>query len=101
MGGGDLSADWLRWHDHVDRVNIGDMPRKSPDEPGVAGSSGEAPTNEGKGRRMIVELFHGVRWVDVMIHRKLGFAYQALLGAGLVVEIVRHLHEARDLDSTV
>jgi hypothetical protein len=49
---------------------------------------------------MIVELFHGVRWVDVMIHRKLGFAYQALLGAGLVVEIVRHLHEARDLDST-
>jgi len=48
---------------------------------------------------MIVELFHGVRWVDVMIHRKLGVAYNALLGIGLVVEIVRHLHEARDLDS--
>ena len=49
---------------------------------------------------MIVELFHGVRCVDVMIHRKLGVAYNALLGIGLVVEIVRHLHEARDLDST-
>jgi ABC-type proline/glycine betaine transport system permease subunit len=49
---------------------------------------------------MIVELFHGVRWVDVTIHRKLGFAYNALLGIGLVVEIYRHLHEARDLDST-
>lgn len=49
---------------------------------------------------MIVELFHGVRWVDVMIHRKLGIAYSALLGIGLVVEIVRHLHEARDLNGS-
>jgi len=49
---------------------------------------------------MTVELFHGVRWVDVMIHRKLGVAHNALPGVGLVVEIVRHLQEARDLDST-
>lgn len=47
---------------------------------------------------MIVELFHGARWADVMIHRKLGLAYNTLLGIGLVVEIIRHLHEARDLE---
>lgn len=46
---------------------------------------------------MIVELFHGVRWLDLTIHRKLGPAYNAVLGIGLVVEIVRHLHEAHEL----
>jgi hypothetical protein len=36
---------------------------------------------------MVVELFHGVRWLDLMIHRKLGLAYNEVLGIGLVVEI--------------
>jgi hypothetical protein len=49
---------------------------------------------------MIVGLLHGVRRVDVMLHRKLGVAYNALLGIGLVVEIVRHLHEVPDPDNT-
>ena len=49
---------------------------------------------------MIVELFHSVRWLDVMIHRKIGIAYNAVLGIGLVVEIVRHLHEAHELHGT-
>jgi hypothetical protein len=31
---------------------------------------------------MIVELFHGLRWVDTMLHRKLSGAYNALLGNG-------------------
>mgnify|MGYP001548573201 CR=1 FL=1 len=43
---------------------------------------------------MVVELFHGARWLDVVIHRKLGPAYNAVLGIGLVAELVRHLHEA-------
>jgi hypothetical protein len=46
---------------------------------------------------MIVELFHAVRSLDVMIRRKLGPIYNALLGIGLVVEIIRHLHEAAEL----
>jgi len=46
---------------------------------------------------MVVELFHGVRWLDVVIHRKLGIAYNAILGVGLIVEIIRHLHEAHGL----
>ncbi len=49
---------------------------------------------------MIVELFHGVRWLDLMIHRKVGVAYNAVLGIGLVVEILRHLHEAQELHGT-
>lgn len=49
---------------------------------------------------MVVELVHGVRWLDLMIHRKLGIAYNAVLGIGLVVEIVRHLHEAHELQGT-
>lgn len=49
---------------------------------------------------MVVELFHGVRWLDLMIHRKLGLAYNAVLGIGLIVEIVRHLHDARELHGT-
>jgi hypothetical protein len=48
---------------------------------------------------MVIELFRGVRWLDVMIHRKLGLAYNAVLGIGLVVEIVRHLQEAHELPS--
>jgi len=49
---------------------------------------------------MVVELFHGVRWLDVVIHRKLGFAYNAILGVGLIVEIIRHMHEAHRLRGT-
>lgn len=49
---------------------------------------------------MVVELFHGVRWLDVMIHRRLGPVYNAVLGIGLLVEIVRHLHEAHELHGT-
>lgn len=49
---------------------------------------------------MIVESLHGVRWLDLMIHRKLGLTYNAVLGIGLVVEIVRHLHDARELHGT-
>lgn len=41
-----------------------------------------------------------MRLVDVMVHRKPGITYNALPGVGVNVEIVRHLHEARDLDST-
>jgi hypothetical protein len=49
---------------------------------------------------MIVESLHGARWLDLMISRKLGVAYNAVLGIGLVVEIVRHLHDARELHGT-
>jgi hypothetical protein len=42
---------------------------------------------------MVIELFHSVRWLDVLIHRKLGVAYNAVLGIGPIIEIVRRLHE--------
>jgi hypothetical protein len=53
--------------------------------------------NRLEGHMMIVELFHGVRWLDLMIHRKLGLVYNTLLGIGLIVEIVRQLREAHNL----
>jgi hypothetical protein len=64
-------------------------------DPDAAGSRRYAPKSKREGRRIIVEAFHGVRWVDVVIHR-----LQRMLGIGLVVEIVRHLHEAKDLDTS-
>jgi predicted phosphoribosyltransferase len=46
---------------------------------------------------MVIELFHSVRWLDLMIYRKIGVAYNAVLGIGLIIEIVRRLHEAHEL----
>jgi hypothetical protein len=45
----------------------------------------------------MIELLHGARWLDLVIRRKLGAVYNALLGIGLIGEIVRHLQEAREL----
>jgi hypothetical protein len=44
---------------------------------------------------MIIEIFHGARWLDSVIARKVGPAYNVVLGIGLVIEIVRGL---RDFD---
>lgn len=49
---------------------------------------------------MIVEFFRGMRWLDATIHRKIGPVYNAILGVGLVVEIIRHIHEAKGLDGS-
>jgi hypothetical protein len=49
---------------------------------------------------MIGELLRGVRWLDLVIHRKLGPTYNALLGIGLIEEILRHLREAPELHGT-
>jgi hypothetical protein len=44
---------------------------------------------------MIIEIFHGARWLDSTIARRVGPAYNVMLGIGLVIEIVRGL---RDID---
>ena len=44
---------------------------------------------------MILEIFRGARWLDSAIARKGGAAYNAVLGIGLAIEIVRSL---RDFD---
>jgi hypothetical protein len=48
---------------------------------------------------MIVEILHGARWLDIALGRKLGPIYHAVLGIGLVVEIIRNLHELGNLSS--
>lgn len=58
-------------------------------------ASSAAPEAEGKA--MIVEILRKARRLDAAIGRKLGPAYHALLGIGLVVEIVRRLSEFGDL----
>lgn len=45
---------------------------------------------------MLVELLHGVQWIDAAIARKSGPAYNAILGIGHVMEIVRRLREFGD-----
>jgi hypothetical protein len=49
---------------------------------------------------VITELFHGIRWLDAQLHRKIGPAYNAILGLGLTFEIVRHIREASEHQST-
>jgi hypothetical protein len=46
---------------------------------------------------MIVELFKGVRWLDTKLHRIFGYAYNAVLGMGLTIEIIKHVREAGEL----
>ena len=53
--------------------------------------------SETEGRVMLVELLHGVQRIDAAIARKFGPAYNAILGIGLVIEIVRRLREFGDL----
>jgi hypothetical protein len=44
---------------------------------------------------MVIEIFHGARWLDSAIASRVGPTYNAVLGIGLVIEIVRDL---RDFD---
>jgi hypothetical protein len=46
---------------------------------------------------MIAAILHGARWLDEAAGRRLGPAYHAVLGIGLVAEIVRRVHELGDL----
>jgi hypothetical protein len=46
---------------------------------------------------MIVALLHGAQRLDAALARKLGLPYHAILGIGLITEIVRRLREVHDL----
>ena len=46
---------------------------------------------------MLIDVLHGVQRIDEAIARKFGPAYNAILGIGLVIEIVRRLREFGDL----
>jgi hypothetical protein len=46
---------------------------------------------------MVVELLQGARALDAALSRKLGIPYHAILGMGLLTEIVRNLHEVGHL----
>lgn len=46
---------------------------------------------------MIVEILRGAQRLDAAVGRTLGPAYHAVLGIGLVVEIIRRLHELGEL----
>jgi hypothetical protein len=48
---------------------------------------------------MIVELLQGAQRIDGAIARKFGPTYNGILGIGLVIEIVRRLHEFGELPS--
>ena len=48
---------------------------------------------------MIVELLYGARRLEAALARKIGPAYHAVLGVGLVIEIIRRLREFGDLPS--
>ncbi len=49
---------------------------------------------------MIVEILQGARRLDLALARKFGPAYHAVLGIGLITEIVRRLHEFGHLPAT-
>ena len=53
--------------------------------------------SETEGRVMLIDVLHGVQRIDEAIARKFGPAYNAILGIGLVIEIVRRLREFGDL----
>ncbi len=46
---------------------------------------------------MILQILHAAQGLDAALGRKLGPAYNAVLGIGLVIEIVRRLLELGDL----
>jgi hypothetical protein len=48
---------------------------------------------------MTVEILHGARRLDIALGRKLGPIYHAVLGIGLVMEIIRNLDEHGNLSS--
>jgi hypothetical protein len=50
---------------------------------------------------MIVEILHAIRRLDTALGRKLGAPYHAVLGIGLIMEIVRNLHELGGLSTAV
>jgi hypothetical protein len=49
---------------------------------------------------MIVEVLRGVQWLDATLAHKIGTTYHAVLGIGLVTEIVRRLREFGDLPTS-
>jgi hypothetical protein len=46
---------------------------------------------------MILDLLHGAQRLDATLARKLGPTYNAVLGIGLIAEIVRRLREFGEL----
>ncbi|MBV9966169.1 MAG: hypothetical protein JO008_10775 [Alphaproteobacteria bacterium] len=43
---------------------------------------------------MIVAVFRGVKWLHAELHRRIGPAYNVILGIGLVIEIIHRVREA-------
>ena len=43
---------------------------------------------------MIVAVFRGVKWLHAELHRRIGPAYNVILGIGLVIEIIHRVRGA-------
>ena len=43
---------------------------------------------------MIVAMFRSAKWLHAELHRRIGPAYNVILGSGLVIEIIHRVREA-------
>jgi hypothetical protein len=81
--------------------NAGDRGTRAPSSVALSRPTGAFLTSSDRSETedcaMLVELLHGVQWTDAAIARKSGPAYNAILGIGHVMEIVRRLREFGDL----